>query len=275
MKYNKIIILLVLSTILSLSVACMNSGIKIGVTTGTTYEEEAKKYKKVSEVKTYKDDNLTLKELSNGRLDGIITDKLVGLNGIKKGKYDDLKLAGDLIYVETIAVAIHKENDSLRQAINKALEELISSGEYEKISEKYFDKNILDGVDYVKTYKNEEEPKDDSLKKVKEKGEISFAMSGGYPPFNYYEGEELTGFDVEVGKAIAELIGVKYKAVTTDWSGILTGLKANRYDGIFGSMAITEERKKEVDFTNPYYFSGAQLIVPKDSDIESVEDLKE
>jgi ABC-type amino acid transport substrate-binding protein len=274
MKYFRFLIVAVISIAVLLLAGCSDEGIKIGVTTGTTYEEEVNTYENVDEVLTYKDDNLTLKELSNGRIDGVITDKLVGLNSIKEGNFDNLKLTGDLIYVETIAVAIHQDNDSLRQEINKALEELISNGKYEEISQKYFNKNILDGIDYVNTYEDEEEASDDSFEKVKEKGEISFAMSGGYPPFNYYEGEELTGFDVEIGKEIANILGVEYKAVTTDWSGIIAGLKAERYDGIFGSMAITEERKEEVDFTDPYYYSGAQLIVTEDSEIESVKDLK-
>lgn len=246
----------------------------VAVSTGTSYEEEANKYNKITEVKTYKDDTLTLQELKNKRVDGVITDRLVGLYGLKEGGFNDFELAGDLIFVETIAVAIHQDNDSLRQAINKALAEIIENGKYEEISTKYFGRNILEGMDYKITYPDEEEAKDDSLAKVKEKGEITFAMSGGYPPFNYFKDDELTGFDVEIGMEVAKVLGVEYKPITTDWSGIINGLRAGRYDGIFGSMAIKDDRKEVVDFTNPYYYSGAQLIVNKGSKIKSIEDLK-
>lgn len=254
---------------------CGSRGIYIGVSTGTTYEAEAKKLTKVTEVKLYKDDTLTLWELSNGRIDGVITDRMVGTIGIKEGGYSNLKLAGDLMYKETIAVAVNQDDDSLRQAINKALAEIIADGTYAAISKQYFDINILNGVDYKVTIPDETPATDGSLERVKKAGKIKFAMSGGYPPFNYFTDDDvLTGFDVDIGKEVAKRLGVSYEPVTTDWSGILEGLRSGRYDGIFGSMAITDDRSKVVDFTDPYYYSGAQLIVRNDSKINSVDDLK-
>lgn len=107
------------------------------------------------------------------------------------------------------------------------------------------------------------------------KQEWSFAMSGQYKPFNYYDTKtnELTGFDVEIGKAIAEEMGMEPKPVATPWNGIISGLKAGKYDSILGSMAITEKRLKEVDFSDPYYISGAQLFVAPGSDIHTIDDV--
>jgi len=161
-------------------------GFTIGVALGTTFEEDARKLSGVKDVKTYKDDNLTLWELTNGRIDGVITDRLVGLIAIKDVGYDNLRLAGDLLYKETIAVAVRQDDDALRQAINSALKEIIEDGTYAGISEKYFNQNILDGVDYQITFPDEPAATDDSLERVKKAGKISFAMSGGYPPFNYF-----------------------------------------------------------------------------------------
>lgn len=277
--FKKLVLLFSLALLLALtatlSSGCGSKGITIGVVTGTTFEEEAKKFSKVEEVKLYKDDTLTLWELSNGRIDGVITDRMVGTIGIKNGGYDNLKLAGDLLYRETMAVAVRQEDDALRQAINQALHDLIDDGTYAAISIKYFDIDILDGVEYQQTYPDEQPATDGSLERIKKAGKISFAMSGGYPPFNYFnEQDELTGFDVEIGQEVAKRLGVTYEPITTDWSGILEGLRSGRYDGIFGSMAITDERLKVVDFTDPYYYSGAQLIVQKDSTISGPDDLK-
>jgi len=103
---------------------------------------------------------------------------------------------------------------------------------------------------------------------------LKFAMSGQYKPFNYYnEKNELTGFDVEIGRALAEKMGMKAEPVATPWQGIIAGLKAERYDAIIGSMTITEEREKEVDFAGPYYVSGAQLFTAPGSSIKSIEDI--
>lgn len=115
----------------------------------------------------------------------------------------------------------------------------------------------------------------DALDEVKKSGEITFAMSGGYPPFNYYDdNNKLVGFDVDVSKEVAKRLGVEFKPITTEWSGIIEGLRAGAYEGILGSMAVTKEREEVVDFSVPYYYSGAQLIVKKGSTYKSSSDLK-
>lgn len=120
------------------------------------------------------------------------------------------------------------------------------------------------------------EQKKTGLDKVKEDGEISFAMSGGYPPFNYFnKRNKLVGFDVDVAKEVARRLGVKFKPVTTEWSGIIEGLRSGIYNGILGSMAATEQRRKVVDFSVPYYYSGAQMFVRTDAPFSSVNELKD
>lgn len=115
----------------------------------------------------------------------------------------------------------------------------------------------------------------DALSDAKAKGELSFALSGQYPPFSFINDKgELQGFDVEIGMEIAKRIGVKGKAVQTAWDGILAGLLADKYDTIIGSMAITEERLKSIDFTAPYYRSGAQLFVKSNSGIKGLSGMK-
>lgn len=112
------------------------------------------------------------------------------------------------------------------------------------------------------------------LAKVTENGEIRMAMSGQYPPFNFVnENNKLTGFDVEMGSEVAKRIGVEAKPLSTAWDGIIAGLLANKYELICGSMAITDERLKSIDFTDPYYRSGAQLFVKEGSSVASVKDL--
>ncbi|WP_027177502.1 ABC transporter substrate-binding protein [Maridesulfovibrio bastinii] len=116
--------------------------------------------------------------------------------------------------------------------------------------------------------------KTDSLERVRKAGEISFAMSGGYPPFNFYNTKnQLVGFDVDVAREVAKRLDLKFKPVTTEWSGIIEGLRSGTYDAILGSMAATAERKKVVNFSTPYYYSGAQLIVSSTSDYTSNSEL--
>jgi polar amino acid transport system substrate-binding protein len=104
---------------------------------------------------------------------------------------------------------------------------------------------------------------------------FTYAMSGQYKPFNFFtESNELTGFDVEIGQALAEKMGMEAKPVATPWNGLISGLKAEKYSAILGSMTITPERQQEVDFSDPYYISGPNLFVRGDSAITGIKDIK-
>lgn len=107
-------------------------------------------------------------------------------------------------------------------------------------------------------------------------GEFAIALTGKYPPFSYYDSQgQLTGFDVDTSQEVADRLGRDLKIVPTEWAGILAGLLAGRYDAIIGSMGITPARQEKVDFSDPYYISGAQLFIAKDEagQITSIEDL--
>jgi len=116
----------------------------------------------------------------------------------------------------------------------------------------------------------------DELATLKKKGVMRIAMSGAYPPFNFVnEQNEVVGFDPAIGAEIAKRMGLKVEIITTAWDGIIGGLLANKYDAIVGSMSITDERKKVVDFVGPYYRMRRGIFVAKDSSIKSLADLKD
>lgn len=114
------------------------------------------------------------------------------------------------------------------------------------------------------------------LATLQDKGTISFAMSGQYPPFNFVdEDNELAGFDVQICSEIAGRMNLEPRPVSTAWDGIVAGLLAGKYDLICGSMAITEKRLEALDFSDPYYRSGAQLFVREGSPYDSVDALED
>lgn len=106
------------------------------------------------------------------------------------------------------------------------------------------------------------------------KGKLTFASSGVYKPFSYEEDGKLTGFDVEIGNALAEKMGLEPNPVTNPFETILQGLVGKKFDAIIGSMAYTKERAEQADFTEPYYYSGGMIFVAKDNEeITDSEDL--
>lgn len=106
-------------------------------------------------------------------------------------------------------------------------------------------------------------------------GKFTFASSGEFKPFSYIEGGgEMTGFDVEVGNAIAKELGLEPEQERYKFSAIVEGVKTGRFDAAVASHTITPERSESVDFSTPYYYSGAQIFVRPDSKVETLEDLE-
>lgn len=121
----------------------------------------------------------------------------------------------------------------------------------------------------------EEKSDGDGSYELMKKGSLTFAASGVYKPFNFEEKGELTGFDIEIGEAIADKMGLKPNPVTNPFETIMQGLIGKKFDAIIGSMAYTKERAKQANFTEPYYYSGGMIFVSEDNtDIKSDADLK-
>ena len=97
---------------------------------------------------------------------------------------------------------------------------------------------------------------------------VTIGTEGAYPPFNYIESDgTIAGFDIDIALELCKRMDVECDVVAQDWDGIIPGLLANKYDVIVASMFITEERKQQVDFTDPYYLAAMTHVVPMGSDI--------
>ena len=104
-------------------------------------------------------------------------------------------------------------------------------------------------------------------------GDIRIATEGAYPPFNSKNAKgELVGFDVDLARAVCAHMKAKCTLVAQDWDGIIPGLLAKKYDLIVASMSITEERKKKIAFSTPYYSNYLQFVAKKGSGFKPTAD---
>lgn len=99
--------------------------------------------------------------------------------------------------------------------------------------------------------------------------------SSNYEPFYSRSANgEWSGWEIEIGDALCAAMKEECVWVPIAWDGIIPALTAKKIDAIVGSMSITDERKKTINFSDKYYNTPAALIAPKNLNIKSVEDLK-
>ena len=91
-------------------------------------------------------------------------------------------------------------------------------------------------------------------------------MEGGYPPWNLTDSSgKIVGFEVDLANDLCKRAGVECKIIAQDWDGMIPGLKAGKFDVIMDGMSITDDRKKEIDFSKPYAAPPAAFMAAKDS----------
>lgn len=107
-------------------------------------------------------------------------------------------------------------------------------------------------------------------------GTLTLAVDDTFPPMEYRDTDnKLIGFEIDLGNEMGKKLGVKVKWVPTAWDGIIMGLTSKKYDAIMSTLCITDQRKKQIDFSKSY-FTLKEIIAVKagNTSIKSADDLK-
>ncbi len=121
----------------------------------------------------------------------------------------------------------------------------------------------------------EQFPANTTLGKIQERGEITIGVKFDVPPFGFKNPQtnEVEGFDVDMGRFIAEELGVEPKFIEAISDNRIPFLERGTVDLILSTMTINAERDMEIDFSEPYYIARGRILVPQGSDIKGLEDL--
>ena len=117
---------------------------------------------------------------------------------------------------------------------------------------------------------------DDLLARIQKRGSIVIATEGNWSPWTYHDkDDELVGLDIEIGKLIAEGLGVKAEFKETDFNSIFGGIDSGRFDIACNGVGYTPERAEKYNFSTPYVYTPKVLVVRSDNeDIHTLADLK-
>lgn len=167
-----------------------------------------------------------------------------------------LKILETEYAVEDYAICVAKENEELLAKLNEALAALKADGTAQKIVDKY-----ISGVEHDLTFQQNAEGKE----------ELIMATNANFPPYEYYENDQVVGIDAEMAAAIADYLDMKLTIVDTEFGSIIGGVQTGKYDMGMAGMTITEDRLESVNFTDSYATGVQVVIVPEDSPITDLD----
>lgn len=102
---------------------------------------------------------------------------------------------------------------------------------------------------------------------------LVMATNATFPPYEYVDGDDYKGIDIEIAQAIADAMGKKLEVDDIDFDSIIPAITTGKADMSLAGMTVTDERKQNVDFSDTYATGVQVIIVPEDSDITGPDDL--
>lgn len=224
-------------------------GKTIGVQLGTTGDIYASDYEaEGSTIERYSKGNDAVQALKQGKIDCVIIDNQPALAFVAKN--DDLTILEDPFEIEDYAICVAKENSELTAAMNEALAEIKADGTLDKIIANYI------GDDTKGSYKYEctsEHPN----------GQLSMGTNAAFEPYEFVENNEIVGVDVDIAKAICDKMGYELVVEDMEFDAIINAVQSGKVDFGMAGMTVTEERLKNIDFTDSYTTATQVIIVRK------------
>ncbi len=107
-----------------------------------------------------------------------------------------------------------------------------------------------------------------------EKAVLTMATNAAFPPYEYKEGDDFAGIDIEIAQAIADKLGMTLEIKDVEFGSIIGGVQTGKFDMGIAGMTVTDERLQSVNFSTSYATGIQVVIVAEGSDIKSLDDLK-
>ncbi len=239
---------------------------RIAVLLGSIHDTYATKNYPKAEIMEYQNVSDMLNGLNSGKVDVGFYDH-ISLKEIFKSNTSLGVLAANVFEVP-IAAGINKKNTQLLQQFNSFLKEIKSNGVYDDMVDRWMNKDLTAMPDIPGSNAN-------GVLRVGIVGDLGM-------PFSLIKDGKHVGFDIELSTRFAASIGKEFAPVDMPFGSLIASISTDKIDLITASMMITDERKKMINFSDPYFKSGVSVIAQKDNillpdsnSIKSLEDISD
>jgi polar amino acid transport system substrate-binding protein len=222
---------------------------KIGVLMGSIHDSYATKNYTKATISQYQNAPDMLTALNVGKIDVAFNDD-ASLPEVFKA-YPNFGILVKNLFFADIAAGFNDSNDNLREQFNAFLKEIKANGVYDDIYSRWIEKGI------------DEMPE---IKSANNNGELKVGVVGDLGmPTTLIKNGEYVGFDLEIAKRFAASLGKKFVPIDMPFGSLIASISTNKIDMITASMMITEEREKQIDFSDPYFKSGISVFAKKEN----------
>ena len=188
--------------------------------------------------------------LKQGKIDCVIIDSQPAEAFVEKN--DDLQILDEPFADEEYAICISKDKPELTKEFNKALAELKKDGTLDSIADNYIGDDTKGKTPY-------ESPKDIEYPN----GKLVMATNATFEPYEYYDGDNIVGIDADIAKAICDKLGYELQIEDMEFDSIIAAVQSGKADFGAAGMTVTEDRLKNIDFTDSYAKAKQVIITRK------------
>lgn len=234
------------------------SGKRIGVQLGTTGDLYCTDYEKDGSgtvVERYNKGADAIQALRQGKIDCVVIDEQPAIKFVEQN--DGIRILDEEFTNEDYAFVLSKDNTTLLDQINQALDELKADGTIDNI-----EKNWVGAESELGKYPYEKKDIDRS------NGTITIGTNAEFPPYESYSDGQIVGIDIDIMQAVCDKLGMDLQIEDMAFDSIITAVTSGKVDVGASGFTITEERKKNVNFTDSYTTSK-QVIIIKDTSVQN------
>ena len=239
-------------------------GARIGVQLGTTgdiYVSDYEGDEAGTTVERYNKGADAIQALKLGKIDSVVIDEQPGIEFVKQNS--NIRIIDEEFSLEDYAFCVSKENTELLAQINTAIEKLQADGTIDNII-----KNYIGTEDEIGAYPYV------SKDVARTNGTLIIGTNAEFPPYEYYENNQITGIDMDIMRAVSDELGMDMQIEDMAFDSIIAAITSGKVNVGASGFTVTEDRKKNINFTDTY-ITTKQVIIVRDGGSTGGYSLKE